>query len=323
MVSPFHASARGQEASMAHTIKSSRTISAQSWECEPPLPGGIVVAVDGSPESLAALNTASTIAKRSRCLAHVVSVLPLDTAHQIRLRVGSSRDNVDNVRLQLWDAVVRDLMKAANLGEGWSHQAVLGRPAGVIVSVAEARGADLIVMGRREHGMMDRILGGETTLQVIRLSPIPVLGVQSDLEGPRSIAAAVDFSPPSARAAQVALEMLGGSGTLYLVHVEPPVELFQQASTVPDDMRYPGDIVTWFRRLVHSLHAPEGVIVEPVVLNGKPVPTLIEFAERVGAGMIASGSYGHTRMERFLLGSVSTGLVRNARCPVLVSPPGD
>lgn len=308
---------------MTDTITPPRTISAQSWEFEPPLPGGIVVAVDGSPESVAALNTASMIAKRRACLGHVVSVLPQFPSYRINPGVQTSEENVDSLRLQLRDTAVRDLLKAADVGEGWSHQVVVGWPARIIVSVAEARGADLIVMGRREHGVMDRILGGETTLQVMQLSPIPVLGVQSDLEGPRSIAAAVDFSPSSMRAAQVALEMLGGSGTLYLVHVEPPVELFPQGFMVPDDIRYPGYIATWFQRLVDGLHAPEDVIVEPVVLNGKPVPTLVEFAERVGAGMIAAGSHGHTRMERFLLGSVCTGLVRNARCPVLVSPPGD
>lgn len=308
---------------MTDTMTSPGTISAQSWEYEPRLPGGIIVAIDESPESVAALNTGSMIAKRRGCLGHALSVLPPFPAYRINPGVQTSEENVDGVRLQLRDAAVRDLMRAADLRERWSHQVVVGRPAPVIVSVGEERGADLIVIGCREHGVMDCTRGGETTLQVMRLSSIPVLGVQSDLEGPRSIAAAVDFSPSSMRAAQVALEMLGGAGTIYLVHVEPPVEVFPQGFMVTDDIHYPGYIATRFQRLVDSLHAPEDVIVEPVVLNGNPVPTLVEFAERVGAGLITAGAHGPTRMERFLLGSVCTGLVRNARCPVLVSPAGD
>lgn len=308
---------------MSDTITSPRSSTAKSWGHEPPLPGGVVVAIDGSPESVAALNTASMIAKRRGCLGHAVSVLPPFPSYRIDPRVQTSEENMDSLRLQLRDVAVRDILKGAEGAEEWSHEVIVGQPAHAIVSVTKARGADLIVIGRREHGMMDRIIGGETTLQVMRLSAVPVLAVQSDLEWPRSIAAAVDFSPSSMRAAQVALEMLGGSGTLYLVHVEPPVELFPPGFMVPDDVRYPGYVATWFQRLVDSLHAPQDVIVEPVVLNGKPAPALVEFTECVDAAMIAVGSHGQTRMEGFLLGSVCTALVREARCAVLVSPPGD
>jgi nucleotide-binding universal stress UspA family protein len=65
---------------------------------------------------------------------------------------------------------------------------------------------------------------------------------------------------------------------------------------------------------------PPGVLVEPVVLNGTPVAAITEFAERVGADLVATGSHGHSRIDRLLLGSVSTGLVRNAHCAVLVAP---
>lgn len=308
---------------MTGTMISPRTITAPSPEVAASLPGGIVVAVDGSTESVAALTTASIIAKRRGCLGHVVSVLPQFPSYQLNPGAETRMENVDRVRIRLRDSAVKDLMKAVDVGEGWSNEVVVGRPVRLIVAVAEERGADLIVIGRRAHGAMDRILGGETTLQVMRLSPIPVLGVPLEIDGLQKIVVAVDFAPSSARAAQGALEMIDGSGTLYLVHVEPPVELFPLGFTVTDDALDPEDIRTRLKGLVDKLHAPQGVTVEPVVLNGKPVPTIIEFADRVGAGMIASGSHGHTRLERFILGGVSTGLVRNARCPVLIAPPGD
>ncbi len=45
-------------------------------------------------------------------------------------------------------------------------------------------------------------------------------------------------------------------------------------------------------------------------------PTLFEFSNQ--AQMIAVGSRGHTAVGRILLGSVSTGLIHHARCPVAV-----
>jgi len=265
------------------------------------LSGGIVVAVDGSTESIAALDTAALIAKRRRCVGHVVSVLPQFPSYRINPGTKARMDNVDELRLRLRDTALMDVLNAVDVGEGWSREVAVGRTAPVIVSIAEERGAELIVIGCRAHGVVDRILGGETTLQVMRLSRIPVLGVPSGLEGLRRVAVAVDFSPSSEHAAQLALEMLDGSGTLYLVHVEPPVELFPHGFTIPGDILDPGDIKTCFHRLVVRLHAPEGVIVETVTLNGKPVPTVLEFAGHVGAEMVAAGSHGHTRMEPFSL----------------------
>jgi nucleotide-binding universal stress UspA family protein len=71
-----------------------------------------------------------------------------------------------------------------------------------------------------------------------------------------------------------------------------------------------------------ELPVRNGVLAEPVVLSGNPVHAVTEFAERVGAELIAAGSHGRNKLERFRLGSVSTGLVRDARCSVLIAPQG-
>ena len=298
-----------------------QTISHQSWEYERAVPGGIVIGVDGSKESIAALNTGAAIARRRHCALHVVTVLPPFPSYHINPGTDASRDNVDHLRTSLKDSELREIMKSIEPEEAWTHEVVVGRTARVLATVAEARAAELIVLGRRRHGAMDRVLGGETTLQVMRLAAVPVLGVDADLDQARIAVVAMDFSPGSIESARTALALLGSSGTLYLAYVEPPAELLPQGFSLPSETRFPGDVVVWFRRLTSELGAHPGILIEPVVLNGRPVPAMLEFTERVGGDVIAAGSHGHTRMERFLLGSVSTGLVRNARCAVLVVPP--
>lgn len=295
----------------------------QSWEYEPLAPCGLLVAVDGSAESIAALNTGVVLAKARRCALHVVSVLPPFPSYQIDPGLSESRNNTDELRIQLRSASIRSLMADAGVATDWTHEVVMGRPARMITRIAEERRADLIVVGRREYGLMDRIVGGETTLQIMRLSAIPVLAVSMDMDKLESVVVATDFSPASARAARAALAMLGQSGSLHLVYVEPPAEMLPGGFALAGGSRYPGDIVQWFRRFIGTLDVPAGVFVETTILNGKPVPALLEFAERIGAGLIAAGSHAHSRLERFILGSVSTGLVRNARCPVLVAPVGE
>jgi nucleotide-binding universal stress UspA family protein len=311
------------EAAMTTTELGSRALSHQSWEYELPVPGGIVAGVDGSRESIAALNTAAAMARSRRCALHAVTVIPPFPSYHINPGADESRDSVDALRVSLKSSELCEIMKRLEPPGEWTHDAIIGRPARVLTSVAGERGADMIVVGRRQHSVMDRVLGGETTLQVMRMSGVPVLAVETDLDHPRTAVIAIDFSAPSIRAAKITLEMLGNPAKVYLVHVEPPAELLPSGFALPGEGRFPGDLVVWFRRLISALSPQHGVLVEPIVLNGNPVSAITEFAERVGANLIAAGSHGQSRVERFLLGSVSTGLVRNAGCPVLVAPPVD
>jgi nucleotide-binding universal stress UspA family protein len=76
-----------------------------------------------------------------------------------------------------------------------------------------------------------------------------------------------------------------------------------------------------FERLVTDLAAPRGVRVEWVVRHGEPADELLAYAEESRADLIAIGSLRHERIERWILGSVTTEVIRDGRCSVLVIPP--
>jgi nucleotide-binding universal stress UspA family protein len=299
---------------MIATASTPGMLAHQAWEFENPSPGGLVVGVDGSAESIAALNTAAAIARARRCLLHVVSVLP--SIHSL--------ERSEALRVALRNSELSQLLCALEAPADWSSEAVIGRPAGRLCEIAERRDAELIVVGKRHHRSIDQLFGDETTLQVMRISSVPVLAVEESIDKQRTIVAAVDFSPSSARAARLALDLLklNGSGSLYLVFVEPPSDAGANQFKLAEESRFPGDVVVWFRRFVESLGPHQGIHVEPVMLSGRAVAAVLEFAERVAADLVVAGSHSHGRLERFLLGSVSTGLVRDAGCPVLVVPPG-
>ncbi len=54
---------------------------------------------------------------------------------------------------------------------------------------------------------------------------------------------------------------------------------------------------------------------------GRPATQILDVAEEVGADLIFIGSHGKTGVQRFVLGSVSERVVREARCPVMVVRP--
>jgi nucleotide-binding universal stress UspA family protein len=58
--------------------------------------------------------------------------------------------------------------------------------------------------------------------------------------------------------------------------------------------------------------------IEPRVEVGNPGAMLCRLAEDLGADLIVVGSRGHGRIRRAFMGSVSTHVVNNAPCPVVV-----
>jgi len=60
------------------------------------------------------------------------------------------------------------------------------------------------------------------------------------------------------------------------------------------------------------------VQVESVLLIGRPVEEIIDYAEKNDIDMIVMGTLGLTGAKRFLIGSVAENVVRHSKVPVLV-----
>ena len=54
------------------------------------------------------------------------------------------------------------------------------------------------------------------------------------------------------------------------------------------------------------------------VWRGDPALTLIQGAEENEADLVVVGSHGHSKIERFLMGSVAEPVLRHANCSVLI-----
>lgn len=196
----------------------------------------------------------------------------------------------------------------------------VGPPATVIAREARRHGATLVVMGLRPHGAVDRFLRDETTLRVVRESPVPVLAVTPTLTTlPSRVAVAVDFSRASLRAARVAIDVLAPGGTLYVVYVQPEMELNDE--TEGTGVIYSQGVVAALARFRHELALPPRANVEAVLLHGEPATEILAFASRAEIDLIAVGSHRHPFLSRLLLGTVTSRLVRDGRFSLIVSPP--
>ena len=196
-----------------------------------------------------------------------------------------------------------------------------GPAALTVADVARERAVHAIVVGTGQHGPLGRLVYGERAVQIARLAERPVVVVPPRAAaGPVAEAiVAVDFSPASQRAARFAMEMLADGGRLALVHVKSAVNLSEEGAGWWDDA-YERRTTDLFRQLVASLRPERGITIATQMLHGEPAPALLAYAREHEAGLIACGGRRHSFIERMLLGSVSTDLIRHAVCTVVVMP---
>lgn len=142
----------------------------------------IVVGTDGSPDATAAVKMAGQLATLAPGgVVHVVNAYdPLTPAELGRL----DRELPDEFR----DQLTSDLLSRATLepasallaARGIEHTASEVRmpPADAILQRAEEVGADVIVVGSRGEGAIDRIRHGSTSTKVLHEAPCSVFVVK-------------------------------------------------------------------------------------------------------------------------------------------------
>ncbi|WP_333654633.1 universal stress protein [Dissulfurispira sp.] len=69
---------------------------------------------------------------------------------------------------------------------------------------------------------------------------------------------------------------------------------------------------------VQTLLKEKGIEAETIVLEGSPADVIVDHAKGMGMSLIVVGSTGKQATERTILGSVSSKVVANAPCSVLV-----
>ena len=288
----------------------------------------IVVAVSGEPDGAAPVRAAAALSARYGAPVYAVQVLDTSAIPApLPYAFGLARDLIGDTP---YEADVRDrrrqFLQWLGAEVDWPVHVDVGTPASEIVKYAEARAAGLIVLGLRRHGVVDRVLRDETTLNVARRARGAVLGVVPSLEGlPRRAVVGVDFGPASARAARAALDILAADApadtpvVLHLVYVDRNGDT--REGTEGEGVIARLGVNAAFQELVRDLKAPATLRVESVIRRGAPAEELLAYADEVDADLIAVGSLRHERLDRWLLGSVTATVVRDGRCSVLVIPP--
>lgn len=282
----------------------------------------ILVASDGEPGSLGALRLARKLEQRDGRPVEVLGVVAPLPVFDAGFTVSLPEAELVQDRQEILRRMVEDqLEEVRGSRTAWPLAIEVGLPGPRIATRAEEMGAELILLGLGRHRPVDRLLGTETALRVIRLAHVPVLAVPADADDlPRVAVFATDFSTFSTRAARAGRAVLKSPATVHVVHAISDIDFLPG---VPDDFEgeYADEVAERLDEVIRSLEYPESWTVRRHVLEGEASSEILGLATRESADLVVSGSHGHSFMGRLLVGSVSTRLVRGADAAVLVAPP--
>jgi len=259
----------------------------------------LIVPVDGSDTSWRAVDVALSLARRTTSSVHIVEVVfsPSDTANaQTRLDEGLSQIDASDIEIDV-EVLISDETVASAI-----EDAMTASPSSTIVIASHGRGRSAALLGSIAEDIVQRTFG-----------PIIVVGPHvtgGDFSGP--VIVTVDGSDES----EAALSLAAAWGIElgvdpWIVNVIGPSAGMSSDNDVIDSM--------YTSRLARDLSKRSGHRVEFEELHdGHPAVSVPEFAERMRASLIVASSHGRSGLSRLTAGSVTSGFVRHATCPVMI-----
>lgn len=147
----------------------------------------ILVAVDGSPTSLKAAKQAVDIARKySSSLTFLSVVKDPDIFFEGRSEIAagfdmeSVLDSLTKQQKNMLDEFIPTLPDLTDIP--YEKVVTIGDPYKGIVSMAEDKKSDLIVIGRRGYSKIKRLFFGSVSKNVVTHAPCPVLVIMEDEE---------------------------------------------------------------------------------------------------------------------------------------------
>ena len=134
------------------------------------------------------------------------------------------------------------------------------------------------------------------------------------------IVVATDGSPASREAVKMAADLAAEHASeLTVVHVVPAFDVV--APALYKGIAVPHPPTAFDHELLSeaaATAAERGVVAETALLAGSPAETIVAYGESRAADLVVVGSRGHGAAASTLLGSVSLGVLRASKRPVLI-----
>lgn len=303
----------------------------------------LLIAYDGSPPADAAIDDLNMAGLPETGEALVVSVADVWLPPENLEDGGVENEYVEQIvekHRQQARAAVDQATQAAERAKkqvlahlpNWTVRAegTYGSPAWEVIDKAESFDADLIVVGSHGRSAIGRLFLGSVSQKVLTEASMSVRVARGKIdvdEKPVNIVIGFDASKGSQAAVESVKARSWRPGSkVWLVGVVNPISATMVGQFVPPVMGWVEQENIALERLLDDLASKAaedlkttGLDADIRILSGDPKSVLVDEAENVHADCIFMGAnrFG-SRVERFLLGSVSAAVAARAHCSVEV-----
>jgi nucleotide-binding universal stress UspA family protein len=304
----------------------------------------IIWPTDGSKESEEALNYAKFLAQRFN--SEIIGVYVIEMHKKLLYDYARDPDS----ELYRWVEKAAESHKArlasiadelVTQGLRFRVEVLIGEPDKEIIRFTRGVKADLIVMGKRGLGLIDRILIGSNTLKVLRESSVPVLAVKKRNEegiiDVRNILVPLDVyeKVDSALnyAVDLAVKIKANISVVYAFRLDTYAPLGIEIS--PNIIANLIDELQTFTSTELAKRVDEAKLklknddketdkleINTEVIQGiSPSMRIVEYATSKNTDLIVMNTHGRKGIKRFILGSVAEKIIQESPCPVLALKP--
>lgn len=295
-----------------------------------------LIAVDGSPESTAAVDMAASFDWAPGSRLEILTVAPTDAdlyggpfaafedfspIDELHRRTDRERDSILNeamTRLARDDLDVRTRRPE-------------GGPAPRIVEEADWMSADLIILGARGHGAVERVLIGSVSSEVVDRAHCPVLVARGGAA--RRVLVGTDGSDQAMSAvtfiAESGLFRTAEIRVIDAVDLQPAWWLgFAAESASVASEAYTSALAMARERAVAATSAAcavleaAGFVVSTCIREGRPAATILDEAASWGADLVVVGTRGHGIIKEIFLGSTVRSILQRSSTSVLIARGG-
>jgi nucleotide-binding universal stress UspA family protein len=284
---------------------------------------GIVVGVDGSTASTAAVRWAARRAsKRNTGLTIVHASPPMVPMSSLVEWRGPTPSDVMSAQEEQARRLIDDAAKTANdTADGLRIQAkaIAAEPVPALLELSNE--AQILVVGRRGMSSLAGVLLGSVSIAMIHRARCPVAVIHDDPPEAASkdapVLVGIDGSPASELATAIAIDEASWRGVelvaLHAAYDGDPFGIHQLEWAAVEPKAHEA----LAERLAGWQERYPDVRVRRVVVFDQPAHHLIEQAKT--AQLVVVGTRGHGEFTGLLLGSVSAAVVQATRTPIIVA----
>jgi nucleotide-binding universal stress UspA family protein len=295
----------------------------------------ILVAIDFSPHSDAALNQAVWLARKSGAKVALAHSIPdirealCGTSYEGRLDFLYGEGNAfqREIRRHSDAGMQKKIMSLRAVDLDITFEALLGAPFVEIIHAVQQEGHDLVLAGTRGKAAWTESFIGSTAKRLIRKCPASVWIVKGEhTEPPKVVLAATDFSEVSFKAAMQGLWIARQSGAAFhVLHVIDPTDIPEALiSVIPDggtlEVERKENARKRLDAFVESLPSDHARIQAHLV-SGVSSKEVGRIAEQLNADLIAIGTVGRNGIKRLLLGNTAEKVLSTCDCSILTVKP--